>query len=84
MVVENKFWAERLERDIKNLKKSAWNILYTLVMKYNYKNKITIRGLGVIDISYSIMKEKELWEQLTPDEKEYVSTLAGGVSGSKD
>lgn len=70
-----RFWDERLERDVKNLKKSAWQIISLIVLKYGYEKKIKTRGLGAFDVALKITKNKEFFDKLSENEKMYVSGL---------
>jgi len=70
-----KFWEERLERDVKNLKKSSWQVLSLIILKYGYEKEIRTRGLGAFDIALRITQNKTFFDKLNENEKMYVSGL---------
>ena len=81
MLLENNFWVRKFEDDfIKyksgNKKITRWSLLYTLILKYKFP--IELRGIGIKEGAIRLINFKEIFDKLTQEEKEFVSSCLSG------
>ena len=81
MSVMKKFWIERVNKEFDKRKfserkgMSDWNLLYTILLKYNLSKVIRLRGISAFEGALKLIEKKEHYEKLEEKEKEFITGL---------
>jgi len=80
-VYMKEFWGSKFSEGLMRRKAgfqkpSEWSLLYTLILKYEFN--ISVRGYGIIEIAKRIKANKESFNKLTQEEKEFVDNCFSG------
>jgi hypothetical protein len=78
---EKGFWAKRFEDDFLRFKSgfkkpTKWSLLFTLFLKYGFP--MELRGISSKEGAIRLIKNKEIFNRLTEEEKGFVSSCLSG------